>query len=117
MAKPLTKERVVQQLKLPGRQHSPPPVAADLELQSAVRARLSNILANSVSYLCSTMFSKDRSWVSRPKHLQKKVVLLMTQHVVLAGAIGISAVDTVTSLIPSLPTRHQNWRTRPTWLL
>ena len=56
----------------PGRQPRPQPVAADSELQAALRARLRNMLANSVSELCSTMFSKDRSWVSRPKHSQKK---------------------------------------------
>ena len=57
----------------------PPPMAADSAVQSAVRARLDNMLANnkpaiwaanSVSDIGRTVLGEDRSWVGQPKQVR-----------------------------------------------
>ena len=69
-----------------GRPPRPPPVASDSAVQAAVRAMLHNMLANSVSDICRTVFSEDRSWVGQPKQVQ--VELLMANHVLLADVLA-----------------------------
>ena len=67
----------------------PQPVATDSAVQAAVRARLHNMLANSVSDICRTVFPDDRSWVGQPKKVQ--VELLMANHVLRTDVLGITS--------------------------
>ena len=69
----------------PRRQPRPQSEAADSAMQAAVRARLNNMLADSISDICRTVFRELRSVVGcpgRPKQVQ--VELLMANHVLLA---------------------------------
>ena len=70
------------------RRPRPPPVAADSAMQAAVRFRLRNMLADSVSNICRTVFPQDRSWVGQPKQVQ--VELLKANHVLLADGLCIT---------------------------
>ena len=84
----------------PRRQPRPQPVAADSAMQAAVRARLHNMLADSICDICRTVLPEVLSWVGQPKQVQ--VELLMANHVLLA-------------ITPDAQTCSQNQWTRPTW--
>ena len=84
--------------RLRGRPPRPPPVAADSAMQAAVRARLRNMLVDSVSDICRTVFPQDRSWVGQPNQVQ--VELLMANHVLLADVLGITPDAPDTQLEP-----------------
>ena len=60
----------------PRRQPRQQPVAADSAMQAAVRARLHNMLADSISDICRTVFPEDRSWVGQPKQVQVELLMV-----------------------------------------
>ena len=80
--------------------------AADLSMQVAVRARLYNMLTESISNICRTVFPEDLSWVGQPKQVQVK--LLMVNQQKLQSKAPLCTTNTFTGVQTLLQSRNSN---------